>query len=74
MEQLLTVNELAVILKVSPWTIRSWCSQRYIPYFKLGGAVRFRASELERWLKKNISPGRFLHRFRIEAAMRSRGG
>jgi excisionase family DNA binding protein len=66
MEELLTVTELAGMLKVSPWTIRAWCSQKYIPYFKLRGSVRFRTSEIDQWLKKNSSPGRSLHRLKIE--------
>lgn len=72
MEELLTVKELAAKLKVSVWTLRAWSSQKYIPYFKLRGAVRFRESDVERWLKKSISIGRSLHRLRIEAAMDSR--
>lgn len=66
MEELLTVEELAAILKVSPWTIRAWCSQKYVPYFKLRGSVRFRSGEIEAWLRKNQSQGRSLHRLKIE--------
>lgn len=69
MEALLTVHEVSGLLKVSVWTLRTWCSQKYIPYFKLRGAVRFRESEIDRWIKKNVSIGRSLHRLRIEAAM-----
>ncbi len=69
MEELLTVQEVSELLKVSVWTIRTWCSQKYIPYFKLRGAVRFRESEVELWIKKNVSRGRSLHRLRIETAM-----
>lgn len=57
MEALLAVNELAAKLKVSVWTFRTWCSQKYIPYFKLRGAVRFRESDVAQWLKKSISLG-----------------
>ncbi|OQA57781.1 MAG: Helix-turn-helix domain protein [Candidatus Omnitrophica bacterium ADurb.Bin277] len=72
MEEFLTVKEIAAKLKVSPWTIRTWCSQKYIPYFKLRGAVQFRENEVEQWLKKNVSLGRSLHRPRIESAQLSR--
>ncbi len=68
MVELLTINEIAEKLKVSPWTIRSWCSQKYIPYFKLRGLVRFRADVVEKWLNKNSRQGRSLHRLRIEAS------
>ncbi len=73
LEELLNVTELAGILKVSPWTIRAWCSQKYIPYFKLRGSVRFRASEVEKWLKGSQKPGRSLHRLGIEASMPATG-
>ncbi len=69
MEELLTVKELASKLKVSPWTIRAWCSKKFIPYFKLRGCVRFQEREIELWLKKNISLGRSFYRLRIEEAM-----
>ena len=71
MEELLTVDELAAKLKVSHWTIRAWCSQEYIPFFKLCDAVSFRESEIEKWLKKNIRIGRSVRRIRIGAAMAS---
>ena len=39
MDEILTVDEIAVRLKVSPWTIRAWRSMEYIPYFKLSEHV-----------------------------------
>jgi excisionase family DNA binding protein len=62
MEELLTIKEVAAKLKISSWTIRAWCSQKFIPYFKLRGSVRFREREVELWLKKNISLGRSVRR------------
>jgi len=64
-EELLTIKEVAAKLKISPWTIRAWCSQKFIPYFKLRGSVRFREREVELGLKKNISLGRSVRRLRI---------
>ena len=66
MVDLLTVAELSAKLRVSTWTIYGWVSQKYIPYFKLRGSVRFRTGEIERWLQKNQSHGRSLRRLRIE--------
>jgi len=73
MEELLTIQEVAGLLKVSPWTIRTWCSKKYIPYFKLRGLVRFRAREVEIWLRKNISQGRSKSRLDIEEKMAENG-
>ena len=69
-DEILTVNEVAEKLKVSPWTIRAWRSIGYIPYFKLRGVIRFRMSEIEKWLRKNERSGRSLHRLKIEEKMR----
>lgn len=66
MLDLLTVPQLAQKLQVSKWTVYAWVSQKYIPYFKLRGLVRFRADAVEKWLLKNQSEGRSLHRLKIE--------
>lgn len=71
MGELLTVKELAARLKISPWTLRTWCSLKFVPYFKLRGSVRFRESDIEAWLKKNASAGRSRHRLVIEETMKS---
>ena len=66
MEALLNVEELAKHLKVSRWTIRAWCSKKYIPFFKLRGCVRFSPQEVTRWFIKNQSQGRSLTRLKVE--------
>ena len=71
MDDLLTVEEVASKLKVSRWTIRAWCSQKYIPYFKLKGSVRFRASDIEKWLQRNLTRDKSLHRLKIEASAKA---
>ena len=68
-DEILTVDEIAARLKVSPWTIRAWRSMGYIPCFKLRGVIRFRMSEIEKWLRKNERAGRSLHRLKIEWKM-----
>lgn len=52
MDKLLTVSDIAAILKLSPWTIGAWCSQKRIPFIKLGRTVRLRISTIERWLRQ----------------------
>ena len=46
------VKEVAVYLCVSTETIRAWVKRGYIPFSKLGRAVRFDVHKLEAWLKK----------------------
>lgn len=49
-ERLLTVDEVAGLLKMSPSTIRDWVYKGKIPSLKVNGAVRFNATAIERWI------------------------
>jgi excisionase family DNA binding protein len=51
MDDLLNVNEAAAYLKIKPWTLRHWISDRKIDIVKYGnGVVRIRRSVLDRYL------------------------
>ena len=50
MEVYLTTEELAVMLKLSEQTIRRYVLNRIIPFRKIKTAVRFRLSEIEKWI------------------------
>jgi excisionase family DNA binding protein len=52
MEKLLTLHEVAEILRASPITLRIWASKRKIPVIKVGRMVRVSPKELEKWLKE----------------------
>ena len=58
MEKLLTAQELSELLHVKLSTIRKWTHYGYVPYLKLGGAVRFKIKKIEEWLKKREQKGR----------------
>ncbi len=49
-EILITANDVARLLKVSPSTVRMWVAQDAIPFIRLGRLVRFRREEIEGWL------------------------
>lgn len=49
-DRLLTVKEAALYLGFAEGTIRNKVSKNEIPYVKLGKALRFRKSELDRWI------------------------
>ena len=49
--QLLNIKECAERLRIPVGTIRNWCSQKRIPYVKVGGRCLFDPRELERWLE-----------------------
>jgi len=50
MEVYLTIEEMALMLKLSEQTIRRYVFNKTIPYRKIGKAVRFRLSEIEKWI------------------------
>jgi len=50
METYLTIEELAGYLKLAEQTIRRWVLNREIPFCKIKKVIRFRLSEIERWV------------------------
>lgn len=52
-ENFWTVTETAEFLNVSPKTIYDWVHKREIPFHKLKRLLRFRRSEIEKWLAGN---------------------
>ncbi len=52
-EKVFTVSDLAEYLKVEESWIYKQVSLRAIPFFKLGKYVRFRKSEIDRWITKH---------------------
>ena len=50
--ELLTIPELAELLKVSVSTVRLIQQQRQIPFIKVGGSVRFIRSDVLSYLEK----------------------
>jgi excisionase family DNA binding protein len=53
MEPLLTVSDVASLLRVSRATVYNWVSSGKIPYSRINSAVRFRANRLEAWLTEH---------------------
>jgi len=47
---LLNVGEVAAMLKISIATVRRWVLQGYIPYMKIGKAIRFSNSVIDNWV------------------------
>lgn len=53
-ENYLTLKEVAELLKLSEKTIYRLAQQGEIPAFKVGGSWRFRASDIDQWVAKQI--------------------
>jgi len=50
METYLTIEELAEYLKLAAQTIRRYVLNREIPFYKIKKVIRFRLSEIEKWI------------------------
>ncbi len=48
---LLTIEELARYLKVSPWTVYRFVKSSRLPCYRLGHQWRFRKSLVDAWLE-----------------------
>jgi excisionase family DNA binding protein len=51
--KLLTITEVAEMLKISVPSVRRLQQRRLIPYFKVGGSVRFFMSDIAAYLTKS---------------------
>ncbi len=65
MQKLLTVEEIAEYLQVRPSTIYQWTHQGFIPHVKLGNRVRFRLSQVDRWVEKKSCEGRLKNNLHV---------
>jgi len=52
--EILTLEEVALYLRLKPQTIYKWAQERRIPAVKLGKEWRFRRSILDRWLNEQM--------------------
>jgi excisionase family DNA binding protein len=50
--ELLTIPEVAKLLKISTTSVRRLQQGRHVPFFKVGGSVRFATSDILEYLKK----------------------
>ena len=54
MDDLLTIEQLAELLGVKVSWIYAQTSAKKIPFLKLGGRLRFRRSDVERWIEGQV--------------------
>ena len=45
----MTAEQVAEHLQISLQTVRNMTSKRQIPFFKIGSAVRYRMSDIDKW-------------------------
>jgi len=58
MEKLLKIEQIADLFQISKRTIYDWTHTDYIPHYKFPKGVRFKLSEIERWLERRKKRGR----------------
>jgi excisionase family DNA binding protein len=51
MEELMDINEVSRLTKISKPTLRRYVLLKQIPYYKVICAIRFRGSEIQEWLE-----------------------
>jgi excisionase family DNA binding protein len=54
LSDVLTAAEAAEYLRISEWTLRHWVSDKKIRFIKIGRAVRFKKTHLDRFLQDNV--------------------
>ena len=65
MNRLLTPAEIAQLLGVKQSTIYQWTHMGFIPHIKLGGLLRFKEADIDRWLEKRSRLGRISKRQQV---------
>lgn len=56
-EPLMTVADVAAYLSVGERKVRQHIAEKTIPFAKVGGAIRFRRSEIDEWIEtQSIAP------------------
>ena len=55
--EILTIEEVAAYLRLTPQTIYKWAQEKRIPAVKLGKEWRFRKSIIDRWFDEQLSGG-----------------
>lgn len=62
MEKLLTVSQLSAMMGVSRRTLYDWVHIGFIPHYKFPKGIRFRATDMEKWLKNRRRKGRITYK------------
>ena len=74
--EVLTVKEVASLLKLAAKTVYSMAQQGELPAFKVRGQWRFRLSDMDRWIedRKLEAPGARTRRAACRTTRRRRRG
>lgn len=56
-EQIMTLKEVAVFLKLTDKTAYRLAAERKLPGFKVGGSWRFKMTDIDRWIEEQKEKG-----------------
>ena len=51
-EEFMTAEDVGRFFHVAARTVYNWTVDKKIPYYKIGGAIRFKRSDIEGWVEK----------------------
>jgi excisionase family DNA binding protein len=57
-DEILTLPEVAQLLKIAEKTVYSMAQKRQLPAFKVGGQWRFQRIDIDRWIEAQKLGGR----------------
>jgi excisionase family DNA binding protein len=57
-DEILTLPEVAVLLKVADKTVYTLAQKSQLPAFKVGGQWRFRRVDIDRWIERQKANSR----------------
>jgi excisionase family DNA binding protein len=72
--KLLTVKEVAEIIKAKPSTIYSWAEQGVIPCLKINGLLRFDEDKIISWLRDSCKKQIECYNYRTSDRRPRKGG
>jgi excisionase family DNA binding protein len=52
--ELLSVDDITKILRISKGTAQRWCRDRRLPAAKIGKSYRIRKEDLDRWYEEKL--------------------
>lgn len=73
-DELMTVAEIAAVLKLNQQTIRNWIDQGTLPAIRIGRRVRIKRSDFEQLLTSSAGPATSRSRAAVYTAEQFWGG
>ncbi len=65
MEKLLTVQQVSDLMQISRSLVYKWVHYGFVPHLKLGSLIRFRESDLTKWVDKRKKSSRITYKIDV---------